>query len=1292
MLATALASSDAGADITQIVIRSQVPFHLESVERAWHILLSEIDALRVAFVWKGRKSPVQHVFERARMPFEPAAGRLDAFLAADRRRGFEMDVAPLMRVTYIQPQDGQGDDGKDEDEHVLVWTMHHAVIDGRSIVLVLQRFEQLYAALSEGRMLPPKTWPSGVAYLDERVRRVDRNAARAHWEAVLTGLSSSPRLHLWPEPSVPDPGAVHEERDLLLSAALTESLRRLAATCEVTPNSVVQAAWALTLSCFTGENDVLFGSIRAGRPSVNGEGPELVGNFINTVPVRVRVEPDATVEQLLRHVRGAWAASRDWEQVALSDIQAWSGQRTGQPFFETAVAVERHTLEEVLARGNPVWRTRRVKLLGKAPLPLMLFAFASERLLLRLEYDTSRFPHEIAHSLLATVGYVMEELAAQPQGRVSTLRFVPPQRMADAPAPERTFLDLLRGVVERHGDLPAVEHRGERVTYRELWDQGHRLAHALHGKGVRHGDAVLTVLERGLPLARTLFALQQLGAIYTPTEPQHAATELPHALRYAKAKGVLSSRALGRDLDTGRLPLWRIEDLSGDDPVVEDLNPPDAWAPCYTLFTSGSTGIPKGVEVSHSSLAHYVEEMGRLYGVTPGFRWLQLSSLSFDISIEELFVTLGNGGTVVFRPEDRIAGVGQLQQWLRTLDVAAVSPPTAWWHEWVTELDAAPPPGLKLVVIGGEAASMAAWQKWAATPWANVRLLNAYGPTEATISASIFEPPGAVPAEWLARLARMPIGVPLPGVQLLLLDRYERRVPMGAPGELYIGGPQVAIGYASDAAATARAFVEIGLDGCPVSRMFRSGDLAYQLPGADFCFIGRNDRQAKVRGFRVDLESLESVLSHHPGVRQSLFRVVGSERDKRLVAYVIARARDLREWDVVDHLRRHVPNYALPDAVVFLDRLPTTASGKVDVQALPLPKDEAIELPAAMDVDVEQIRAAILQLARKHFPGRNIAPDDRFFEDLGADSLTAVRLMADVNEQLQCAVPLGALVGSGTAASLALEVHARRTSAPRGTYLVPLTTQGARDPLFFIHGGDGHALSFKDLARYLDGERPCYGFDATAFGNVPVTPTIADLAGEYVRELEAVWPDGPVLLSGYCLGGLVALEMAALLRAKGREVRFVGLVNCYVPGWPRLSSPSSRITTALKDAHREGWSRAAIAELIGRAWGGVKRALHMDAPAEAPLTPLEVKLVRAQRSYRARAYDGTVCLFRGTPARSWNEPDTLGWAGLLSGRFSVFPRIPAHHVDMIKEPHAGTLARQLRHALNELENAAPARG
>ena len=907
---------------TQVVIRSEEPFRLEFVEHAWQLLVAELEALRVAFVWRGRDEPVQRVFDRAWLPFAAAAGApLEAFLDEDRRQGFDMGVAPLTRVTHLQPSDG---------EYVLVWTMHHAIIDGRSIVLVLQRFEEVYAALCAGRPVSPKKWPSGLAFLQERVRRIDRGAARAHWQAALEGLSVSPRLNLWPEPAEADNRAAHEELETRLSTELTASVHELAARCQVTVNNVVQAAWALTLSCFTGADDVLFGSTRAGRPLAKDDGAELVGNFISTVPMRIHVDADAPVDGLLRQVRDAWRTSRDWDHVGLSDIQAWIGQRTEQPLFETSVVVERHTLEEVLARSNPVWRSRQVTQSGKAPLPLMLLAFVSEQLIIRLEYDTSRFPREIAQSMLATVAHLLGELAAQPDAMVGALHFVPPAPPTAEPAqPERTFLELLRGVVDRDGTLPAVEHRGERLTYRELWDQGLVLARALYQKGVRHGDAVLTVLERGLPLARTIVALQHLGATYTPTEPQHVATELPHVLGYAKAKGVLSSRALTERVEAGHLPVWCIEDLVADRADVDELDPPRPSTPCYTLFTSGSTGIPKGVEVSHSSLAHYVEEMGRLYRIAPAFRWLQLSSLSFDISIEEIFVTWGNGGTVVFRPQDKVTSVTELQSWLDALEIDAVSPPTALWHEWVvTDLDTPPPARLKLVVIGGEAASMAAWHKWASTPWAKVRLLNAYGPTETTVSVSIFEPPGAVPVEWLARQARMPIGVPVAGARLLLLDRHGRRVPRGAPGELYIGGPQVALGYASEETATARAFVAVTLDGHPPARMFRSGDLAYQLPGGDLSFIERKDRQAKVRGFRVDLGWLEAVLAEHPSVRQSLFRVVGSAREKRLVAYVIPREPNVGEWVVVEHLRQHVPWYALPDAVVFIDRLPITCVGK----------------------------------------------------------------------------------------------------------------------------------------------------------------------------------------------------------------------------------------------------------------------------------------------------------------------------------------------------------------------------
>ena len=249
MLATALASPEAGANIEQVVIRSEEPFRLAFVEHAWQLLVAELEALRVAFVWRGRDETVQRVFDRAWLPVAAAAGApLEAFLDEDRRQGFDMGVAPLTRVTHLQPSDG---------EYVLVWTMHHAIIDGRSIVLVLQRFEDVYAALCAGRPVSPKKWPSGLVFLQERLRRIDRAAARAHWEAALEGLSVSPRLNLWPEPAEADDRAAHEELETPLSTELTESVHELAARCQVTVNNVVQAAWALTLSCFTGADDVL---------------------------------------------------------------------------------------------------------------------------------------------------------------------------------------------------------------------------------------------------------------------------------------------------------------------------------------------------------------------------------------------------------------------------------------------------------------------------------------------------------------------------------------------------------------------------------------------------------------------------------------------------------------------------------------------------------------------------------------------------------------------------------------------------------------------------------------------------------------------------------------------------------------------------------------------------------------------------------------------------------------------------------------------------------------------------
>ncbi len=1269
MLATALSEPTAGADVSQVVIRTHEGLDVGALAAAWQRLVDEIPALRVAFDWRSQGQPVQRITEAVTLPLVRPAACLDDYLAADRATPFDLSRAPLMRLALL---------GQPGLEQQLVWTVHHAIMDGRSIFSALRRFQVLYQARLDGRSPPALRVGDGLQALKARLESVDRAEAQAFWRRQLDGLGAPPPLPLWsPRTDVATlvGRSVHQEIERVLDEALTTRLHALAREHQVTFNTVVQTAWALTLGCFTGERDVLFGSTRAGRPLSAVDGAELLGNFICSVPVRVRIDHGQPLSQLLRQVRAGWVQSRPYELVSPSELQTWAGLPTAQPLFETSVGVERHWLEAALRRDDPAWTQRQVVLIGRAPLPLMLLAYAERSAVLRLAFDTERIGPELAASLLSTVAGLLEEMARKPNAAVGALRYVvtPPAPQPVAPSSRcSTFPELLEHVTWERLDQPAVEHRGRQLSYGQLWEQATVLAGALAARGVRPGDAVVVVVERGLDLARVVVALSRLGAVYTPIEPRHAATQLPGALGYSKVRCVLASSESA--LPPSTVPVLRLDEL-----VLEarPFHGPSADSPAYALFTSGSTGAPKCVEVSHRSLVDYAERAGRRYGVEPGERCLQLSSLSFDISIEELFVTWGNGGTVVFRPDDAPVGPDELERLLRELAIDAASPPTALWHEWVAALpNSPPPPTLRRVVIGGEAASMAAYREWAASAYGAVRLVNAYGPTECTVSVALFEPALAPASSVALAVPRMPIGRPLAGAQLWVVSDGDRRAPLGAPGELWVGGSCVALGYADAPEATAQRFRELVLDGQSVGPAYRTGDIVIELPGGELYFVERNDRQAKVRGFRVDLEGLEAVLGEHPGVRRSLFVLVGAARDKRLVAYVVREDPRLDEAQVGLHLRAKLPPYAQPDAVVFVDRLPTNTSGKVDVAALPRPTlSRTTPAVSTVDARVDGVAQVVRELWRQHLPGREIGLHDRFFDELGGDSLTAVRLLVDVKARLGCAVPLATLFASQTVATLAAEISALKVQT-QVRRAVSLNQRGG-PALYLVHGGDGYALAFKDLVRQLPFS--CVGFEVGEWPTENGHLTFARLAETYVQELLGRHPTGEVELVGYCSGGLVALEMARLLTERGRRVRWVGLINSYAPGWPQLRPALDRAKLAVREVRERRFELGTVKRLASRAVRVSRRSLF-GTTVDEPLSPVEHGLATAQRAWRPFEYTGPVSLFRGTPPNRWSEPEDLGWRPWLK-RLQVFPRIQAEHTEMMKGPHAPLLAGQLLDAL-----------
>ena len=781
---------------------------------------------------------------------------------------------------------------------------------------------------------------------------------------------------------------------------------------------------------------------------------------------------------------------------------------------------------------------------------------------------------------------------------------------------------------------------------------------------------MVVLLERGFDLARAAWALQWLGASYTPIEPRHVAAQAPAATGYPRARFVLSSRALAAKLPAPPQPVLLLEELPA--PASAPLEPADPSTPAYTLFTSGSTGVPKPVEVSQHNLAAYAAAVVPFYGIAPGTRWLQLSSLSFDISIEELFISWSAGATVVFRPDEGAVDLDSLD----ALTIDVVSPPTALWHEWAARPELKCPECLKLVVIGGEAGSMAAWQRWSKSRAGRVRLVNAYGPTEATISATFFEPPGNLEPALLERFAVMPIGQPIGDTRVMLLDERGRRVPLGAPGELVIFGGGVALGYAGAAASTA-GFGDVTVEGVGLGRAFRSGDRAFRVPGGDLCFIGRRDRQSKVHGYRVDLDGLGVVAAKHPAVRQAVFQVLGTARERKLVAYVVADGLDAR--GLLEHLRAHVASYALPDAVVFLDRLPTTAAGKLDVAALPRP-EESLTAAAEGYAD-DPLTRSVLAAWQRHLPGRRIEPQHRFFDDLAGDSLTAVRMLAELGAELQVPLAVGMLVAADTVPALAEAIRTQRARGVERSHVVPLRSNGRLPPLFLVHGGDGHGLAFKGLVKWLHPERPCYAFEAAPFDRVPKELTVRDMAETYVRELQAVQSPGPLALAGFCMGGLVALEMSRLLRAARYTVVFLALLNCYAPGWPRLQPLWARGVNVVHGLTSQGQATKTLRGLATRAGRKLRRIARGSGDEDIPLSPLEQRLYRAQLSWLPLPVEEPVALFRGTPESGWEEPEDLGWRAVVQSELMIYPRLRAHHVDMMKEPHAAHLAAQLEEAM-----------
>ncbi|HEU4882247.1 MAG TPA: amino acid adenylation domain-containing protein [Longimicrobium sp.] len=967
-------------------------------------------ALRTGLVWENVPQPLQIVYREAPLDVERLdwsgvdeaewRARLDAFLAADRVRGFELARAPLVRVAFMRLE---------ARRHLFVFTFHHTVLDGWSMPLLFGDVDAFYAAAREGRaaQLPPAPrYRDYIGWLQAQ----DAAADEAFWRAALEGFTTATPLPL-------DRGGAtvaeeHAQLRLRIPGSDQARLTAFAREQALTLNTLVQGAWALVLARYAGARDVVFGVTVSGRPAGLPGIERAVGLFINTIPFRVRVPESGTVGAWLAELQQLQADVRQHEHVRLTDVQGWSAVPRDRPLFESGYVFENYPLDP--GEDDDPLHFGMIPQPERVNFPIAIAVAPGEELELRLSYDPRRFTEDAARRILDAVRVALEGLsasAARPLSAVEVLgederRTLDAWGRGGAPDAPATFHRLFREQAARTPDAPALAMDGRTTSYAQLDADSDRLARRLRAHGIGPESIVAVSLERTMELPVALLGVMKAGGAFLTIDPRDPVQRRRGVLADSGAALLLTRGDLAAGVDDVA-PVLRMDEA---DPSTESSAPldveVDVEGAAYVIYTSGSTGRPKGVVVPHRGIGTAVGEGARVAGMGPGARMLQLTAPTFDPFMLELGATLLHGGCLVFASPERRAPGPALADTLRAERINAVTN--------VPSLFLATPeeglPELRAILCGGEPMTGALVRRWGP----GRGLVNVYGPTEATILCTRTD---AVRGD-----EDPPIGRPLPGATTWVLDEGLRLAPPEAPGELFIGGIGVARGYLRRPGLTAERFVPDPFSGVPGARMYRTGDRARWREESALEFLGRADFQVKVRGFRIEPGEVEAVLTSLPEVGAAAV-VAREDRpgDVRLVAYVTRASADAPPQPAAlrDALAAALPAHMVPSAFVVLDRLPLTTSGKTDRAALPAPGEEArTEAFVAPATNTERLLAGIwadvLGVER-------VGAHDSFFA-LGGHSLLAVQVVTRIRKQMGVEVPLRTLFDAPRLHDLALRL------------------------------------------------------------------------------------------------------------------------------------------------------------------------------------------------------------------------------------------------------------------------------
>jgi amino acid adenylation domain-containing protein len=983
------------------------PLDTTAFVEAWRRVVRRHVVLRSAFHWTDDGEPIQLVHRDVdvavreidwRSLTEPEQQRrLLEVLEEEAGQPFDLASPPLWRLSLY---------AGGANLHYLVLSHHHILFDGSCKAQLFDETFAAYDALGLGR---PSELPESRPYrlFIDWLRHQDLSTAERFWRNELVGFSSPTAL---PESSRPHglPSREHDAHVAVLETEHLPPLRAFLRRHRLTLSTLLGAAWSIVLARVSGDRDVVFGMTVNCRPPALPEADEMVGLFINTLPVRVRVTPEAPLVEWLKGIQTHQAGARDYDFAPLMAIQRWSTIPRGQALFDTIVVVENNPGYAFSGRQYGSLQMQDVHAISRNSLPLSIMCLpASDSLTMRFAYDARRFSAEIIEHLSGQLIEVLGTLGSRENETVSSVLAVPestrvPQTPDATPSSDRTGGRLVHELFERWAaatpDAPAVACEGECLTYREVNGRANRLARYLQTLGAGPDGLVGLHLERSVDLIVGMMGVLKAGAAYVPLDPTLPQNRLLQILDESRAQLVVSHRrvrealpAIGRqvvtlDADWERICRELPTNVSST-AVAENL--------VYVLFTSGSTGRPKGVAVEHRQLARYVESMQARLDLPAGATYATVTTFAADLGNTSIFPALASGGCLHIVTEscasDPEAFAEYAERW--GIDMLKIVP-----SHLRALLTASRPERVvprQRLVLGGEPCP---WQLVSDVRRLAARcvVFNHYGPTETTIGATTHR---VESDEMRALSATVPIGRPLPHATTYVVDAEGRQISAPGAGELYIGGASVARGYLHAPEQTAEHFVTAEFGSGVLDRVYKTGDRVRLLPTGDLEFIGRIDDQVKIRGFRVELGEIERVCARHPDVSEAAVIAIDMDAaDKRVAAFIVPRpGARVSDSDVRAFVSNLLPEYMVPLTWTVLTALPLTPNGKIDRKALP----PLVSSPAGVGdarVDSDSAWEAIVRDIWQDLLQTEIDPNDNFY-DLGGHSLMAMQVVTRLQKR-----------------------------------------------------------------------------------------------------------------------------------------------------------------------------------------------------------------------------------------------------------------------------------------------------